>query len=118
MNPNQIKKYWKHDGHPSHYHVEVDGELAFRGNYDQGIMFIKSLESDGMISFKDDFLPYSQTIGKRYYRALMCEKDLRRQIIRFKKEIKALKENGGNLLDNGNNDNDLGQNKTNNQKQN
>ena len=43
MKSGQIKKYWKHDGPPSHYHVEVDGELAFRGSFDQGIMFIKSL---------------------------------------------------------------------------
>ena len=91
MNPNQIKKYWKHDGPPSHYHVEVDGELAFRGSYDQGIMFLKSLERDGMVSFEDDFMPYSETICKRYYRALMCEKDLRRQILKLKKEIKELK---------------------------
>ena len=83
-----IKKYWKHDGPPSHYHVEVDGELAFRGSYDQGIIFIKSLDNNGMVSFKDDFLPYSENIHKRYYRSLMCEKELRREILKLKKEIK------------------------------
>ena len=85
------KKYWKHDGPPSHYCVEVDGELAFTGSYDQGMMFIKSLENDGMISFGEDFMPYVDTLSKRYYRALMCEKDLRRNIIKLKKEIKELK---------------------------
>ena len=49
------------------------------------MMFIKSLESDGMVSFEEDFLPYSEDIAKRYYRALMCEKDLRREIIKLKK---------------------------------
>ena len=87
----QIKKYWSHDGPPSHYHVEVDGELAFRGGYDQGMLFIKSLDNEGMISFKDDFIPYTDTLCKRYYRALMCEKELRREIIKLKKEIKELK---------------------------
>ena len=89
--PQVTKKYWKHDGPPSHYHVEVDGELAFRGNYSQGIMFIKSLGRDGMVSFEGDFLPYSKAISERYYRALMCEKDLRREIIKLKKENKELK---------------------------
>ena len=87
----QIKKYWSHDGPPSHYHVEVDGELDFRGGYDQGMLFIKSLDNEGMISFKDDFIPYTDTLCKRYYRALMCEKELRREIIKLKKEIKELK---------------------------
>ena len=85
------KKYWKHDGPPSHYCVEVDGEVAFTGSYDQGMIFIKSLENDGMISFEEDFTPYASTLSKRYYRALMCEKELRRNIIKLKKEIKELK---------------------------
>ena len=82
------KKYWNHDGPPSHYHVEVAGELAFRGSYDQGILFIKSLDNNGMINFKDDFIPYADMLCKRYYRALMCERELRREIIKLKKEIK------------------------------
>ena len=73
---------------PSHYCVEVDGEVAFTGSYNQGMMFIKSLENDGMISFEEDFMPYTNTLGKRYYRALMCERDLRREIIKLKKELK------------------------------
>ena len=74
--PSKIQKYWKHDGPPSHYCVEVDGEVAFTGSYNQGMMFIKSLENDGMISFEEDFYAlYSEHfIAKRYYRALMCEK--------------------------------------------
>ena len=87
--PEVTKKYWKHDGPPSHYYVEVDGEVAFTGSYDQGMMFIKSLENDGMISFEEDFMPYSSTLCKRYYRALMCEKDLRREIIKLKKQLKG-----------------------------
>ena len=85
------KKYWKHDGPPSHYCVEVDGEVAFTGSHDQGMMIIKSLENAGMVSFDEDFMPYVGTLSKRYYRALTCEKELRRNIIKLKKEIKELK---------------------------
>ncbi len=88
----KIKRYWSHDGPPSHYHVEVDGELAFRGSYAQAMLFIKSLDNDGMISFKEDFIPYADTLGKRYYRALMCERELRREIIKLKKDLKKYEE--------------------------
>lgn len=87
-----MKKYWDHSTSPSTYVVCVTGQAAFRGSYDQGIMFIKSLENDGMINFEEDFMPYANTLCKRYYRALMCEKELRRNIIKLKKELKELKE--------------------------
>jgi hypothetical protein len=109
-----LKKYWDHSTKPSTYVISFEGAVGFVGNYENGMMYIKSLENKGMISFQDDFLPYSQAIVNRYYRALMCEKDLRRQIIKLKKEIKALKQDDSNLLDNGNNDNHLGKNKTSN----
>ena len=86
-----MKKYWDHSTKPSTYVVAVDGKEAFRGSYDQGMTFIKSLQNDGMISFDEDFMPYASTLYKRYYRALMCEKDLRREIIKLKKEVKQLK---------------------------
>ena len=86
-----MKKYWDHSTKPSTYVVVVDDKAAFRGGYDQGMLFIKSLDNEGMISFKDDFIPYTDTLCKRYYRALMCEKGLRREIIKLKKEIKELK---------------------------
>ena len=82
------KRYWDHNTKPSSYVVVIDGEEAFRGSYNQGVLFIKSLDNNGMISFKEDFMPYVSTLSKRYYRALMCEKDLRRQIIKLKKELK------------------------------
>ena len=87
-----MKKYWDHSTKPSTYVVVVDDKEAFRGGYDQGMMFIKSLQNDGMISFEEDFMPYASTLCKRYYRALMCEKELRRNIIKLKKETKELKE--------------------------
>ena len=87
-----MKKYWDHSTKPSTYVVVVDDKEAFRGGYDQGMMFIKSLQNDGMISFDEDFMPYASTLCKRYYRALMCEKELRRNIIKLKKETKELKE--------------------------
>ena len=45
-----------------------------------------------MISFEDDYLPVIQEATKRAYRALMSEKELRREIIKLKKEIKLLNE--------------------------
>ena len=86
-----MKKYWDHSTKPSTYVVVVDDKEVFRGGYDQGMIFIKSLQNDGMISFDEDFMPYASTLCKRYYRALMCEKELRRNIIKLKKEIKELK---------------------------
>ena len=86
-----MKKFWDHSTEPSTYVVVIDGKEEFRGGYDQGMMFIKSLKNDGMISFEEDFMPYASTLCKRYYRALMCERELRREIIKLKKEIKELK---------------------------
>ncbi len=86
-----MKKYWDHSTKPSTYVVVIDDKEAFRGGYDQGMLFIKSLQNDGAISFDEDFMPYASTLCNRYYRALMCEKELRRNIIKLKKEIKELK---------------------------
>jgi len=87
-----VKKYWDHNTKPSTYVVVIDDNEAFRGSYNQAMVFIKSLENNGMISFEEDFMPYANTLCKRYYRALMCEKELRRNIIKLKKEAKELKE--------------------------
>ena len=47
----------------------------------------QSLDSSGMISFKDDYMPSTVKIKKTAYRALMVEKQLRREIIKLKKQI-------------------------------
>lgn len=86
-----LKKYWDHSTSPSTYIIVIEGKEVFRGGYDQGMLFVKSLDAEGMISFKDDFIPYSNVLCKRYYRALMCERGLRREIIKLKKELKQLK---------------------------
>jgi len=83
-----MKKYWDHSTKPSTYVIVIDGEEAFRGNYADGMMYVKSLENDGMISFKDDYLPEMNRISKITYRALHVEKELRREIIKLKKELK------------------------------
>ena len=83
-----MKKYWDHSTKPSTYVVCVTGQGAFRGTYTDGMMYIKSIKNGGMISFKDDYLPAMCRVTKRGYRALMSEKELRREIIKLKKELK------------------------------
>jgi len=88
-----LNKYFDHGTSPSTYVIETGGEEVFRGNYANGMVYIKSLKNDGMISFKDDYLPEVNRISKITYRALKCEQGLRREIIKLKKEIKELKIN-------------------------
>tara|TARA_Y100001938_G_C8099740_1_gene440725 strand:+ start:5491 stop:5787 length:297 start_codon:yes stop_codon:yes gene_type:complete len=96
-----MKKYWDHSTSPSTYVVSrlkgkgkyAEYTEAFRGSYTDGMMYIKSLENDGMIDFENDYLPAMSKIKAITYRALMVEKELRRDIIRLKKELKAINEN-------------------------
>ena len=85
-----LKKYWDHSTKPSAYVILIDGEEAFRGSFNEGIMYVKSLENDGMISFEEDVLPEWRKMSKNLLRALMSEQGLRREIIKFKKEVKEL----------------------------
>lgn len=87
-----MKKYWDHSTKPSTYVVSFEGAVGFVGNYKDGMMYIKSLENKGMISFEEDYLPAMQVTTKRAYRALMVEKELRRDIIKLKKELKSERE--------------------------
>ena len=82
-----MKKYWDHSTKPSTYVVCVPNEEPFRGSYQDGMLYIKSLNTSGMISFKDDYIPSTAKIKKTAYRALMVEKQLRREIIKLKKQI-------------------------------
>jgi hypothetical protein len=79
-----MKKYFDHSTKPSTYVISLHTEELFRGTYTDGMMYIKSIENDGMISFKDDYLPAIRRVTKRAYRALMSEKELRREIIKLK----------------------------------
>ena len=83
-----MKKYWDHSTKPSTYVVSLHTEELFRGTYTDGMMYIKSIKNNGMISFEDDYLPAMCKVTKRGYRALMSEKELRREIIKLKKELK------------------------------
>ena len=87
----EIKKHWDHSTKPSTYVVSIDGAVGFVGSYNEGIMYIKSLENGGMINFEDDVLPEWRKVSKNLLRALMCEQGLRREIIKLKKEIKCAK---------------------------
>lgn len=87
-----MKKYWDHSTKPSTYVVSFEGAVGFVGNYKDGMMYIKSLENKGMISFEEDYLPAMQVTTKRAYRALMVEKELRRDIMKLKKELKSERE--------------------------
>ena len=87
---NIVKKYWDHSTKPSTYVIVMDDEEAFRGSYNEGTMYVKSLENDGMISFEDDFLPEWGKMSKNLLRALMSEQGLRQEIVKLKKEIKNL----------------------------
>jgi hypothetical protein len=84
----EIKKHWDNSTKPSTWVIERGDEELFRGAYRDGIMYLKSLGNDGMISFWDDYLPAMRDITERAYRALMTERELRREIIKLKREIK------------------------------
>ena len=96
-----MKKHWDHSTSPSTYVVSrLKGKgkyakhtEAFRGSYTDGMMYVKSLENGGMIDFENDYLPAMSKIRTITYRALMVEKELRRNIISLKKELKEINEN-------------------------
>ena len=91
-----MKKYWDHSTKPSAYVITIDNEEAFRGSYNEGMMYVKSLENDGMINFKEDVLPEWRKMSKNLLRAMVYEQGVRREIITLKKEIKSLTDNQGN----------------------
>jgi hypothetical protein len=86
-----MKKFWDHSTKPSTWVVKEGGDEIFRGAFRDGVMYLKSLKSNGLISFKDDYLPAIKEATKRAYKSLMCERDLRREVFKLKKEIKILK---------------------------
>ena len=90
-----MKKHWDNTTSPSTYVISrsvSNGKYrvfreVFRGGYVDGMMYIKSLDNGGMISFASDYLPVVGETAKRAYRALMAQKELRREIIKLKKQI-------------------------------
>ena len=87
-----MKKYWDHSASPSQWVIKKGEYELFRGTFDDGVIFLRSLDNGGMISFKDDYIPAMQKLRKYCQKGFALEKDLRRQIIKLKKENKALKE--------------------------
>lgn len=93
-----MKKYWDHKTSPSTFVIMrpmgkgkyTEWKEVFRGTYDDGMMYIKSLDNSGMISFRDDYIPAMQKIRKHCQNGYALERDLRRQIIKLKKEIKLI----------------------------
>ena len=93
-----MKKYWDHKTSPSTFVIMrpmgkgkyTEWKEVFRGTYDDGMMYIKSLDNSGMIRFRDDYIPAMQKIRKHCQNGYALERDLRRQIIKLKKEIKLI----------------------------
>ena len=86
-----MKRYFDHKTSPSTYCIEVDGDLVFRGTYDDAMLFIKASENGGKIDFLDDYIPAMQRLRKYCQRGFKCERELRREILKLKKEIKCAK---------------------------
>ena len=93
-----IKKYWDHSKSPSTYVINrqvgkgkySEWKEVFRGTYDDGMMYLASLDRGGLISFEHDYIPAMEKLRKHCQNGYALEKDLRRQIIKLKKEIKNL----------------------------
>ncbi len=84
-----IKRFWDHSASPSQWVIKREDVELFRGTYNDGVMYLLSLENAGMISFKKDYIPAMEKLRKHCQRGYALERDLRRQIIKLKKEIKA-----------------------------
>ena len=87
-----VKKFWDHSASPSQWVIKKGESELFRGTFDDGVIFLRSLDNGGMISFKNDYIPAMQKLRKYCQKGFALEKDLRRQIIKLKKENKVLKE--------------------------
>ena len=94
-----MKKYWDHKTSPSTYVINKkigrgkysEWKEVFRGTYDDGMMYLASLDRGGLISFENDYIPAMQKLRKHCKKGYALERTLRREIIKLKKEIKELK---------------------------
>ena len=87
-----MRKYWDHSTSPSTYCIEHEGSVVFRGTCNDGMLFTKAYENGGKIDFLDDYIPAMRKLKEYHYRSLMCEKELRREILKLKKELKSERE--------------------------
>lgn len=88
----ECKKYWDHSASPSQWVIKKGEFEIFRGTFDDGVIFLRSLDNGGMISFKDDYIPAMQKLRKYCKKGFALEKQLRRDIIKLKKELKSERE--------------------------
>ena len=56
------KKYWDHSVSPSQWVIKIEEAELFRGTFDDGVIFLKSLDNGGMIRFKEDYIPAMQKL--------------------------------------------------------
>ena len=87
-----MKKYWDHSASPSQWVIKKGESELFRGTFDDGVIFLKSLDNGGMIHFKEDYIPAMQKLRKYCQKGFALEKQLRRDIIKLKKELKSERE--------------------------
>tara|TARA_B100002019_G_scaffold293417_1_gene320871 strand:+ start:2412 stop:2693 length:282 start_codon:yes stop_codon:yes gene_type:complete len=88
----EYKKYWDHSVSPSQWVIKRKEDEVFRGTFDDGVIFLRSLDNGGMISFKNDYIPAMQKLRKYCKKGFALEKQLRRDIIKLKKELKSERE--------------------------
>ena len=87
-----IKKFWDHSASPSQWVIKKGEAELFRGTYDDGVLFLKSLDNGGLISFNNDYIPAMQKLRKYCQKGFALERQLRRDIIKLKKELKSERE--------------------------
>ena len=88
----EYKKYWDHSVSPSQWVIKRKEVEVFRGTFDDGVIFLRPLDNGGMISFKNDYIPAMQKLRKYCKKGFALEKQLRRDIIKLKKELKSERE--------------------------
>ena len=94
-----MKKYWDHRTSPSTYVIArligrgkySDWKEVFRGTYDDGMMYLASLDQGGMINFQNDYIPAMEKLRKHCQNGYALVRTLRREIIKVNIEIKAIK---------------------------
>ena len=88
----EYKKYWDHSVSPSQWVIKRKEVEVFRGTFEDGVILLRSLDNGGMISFKNDYIPAMQKLRKYCKKGFALEKQLRRDIIKLKKELKSERE--------------------------
>ena len=51
-----MKKFWDHSASPSQWVIKKNEVEIFRGTFNDGLIFLRSLDNGGMISFENDYI--------------------------------------------------------------